>query len=83
MQNEMKKDIKAIILLLATQGMINLGEIADPVTNDARINLDGASVFIQLLEELQVKTRGNLTPDENTFLQEVLGNIKNVYEKKL
>lgn len=83
MQNEMRRDIKAIILLLATQGMINLGEINDPVTNETNLNLDGAEVFIELLEELKEKTRGNLSAEEEIFLSDVLSNIKKVYDKKL
>jgi hypothetical protein len=83
MQTEMKRDIKSIILLLATQGMINLGEIQDPVSTELKINLEGAQIFIELLEVLEVKTRGNLTPEEERFLSDILGNIKKVYEKKL
>jgi hypothetical protein len=83
MQSEMKRDIKSIILLLATQGMINLGEINDPLTNEVKLNLDGAEVFIELLEELEVKTKGNLTAEEEGFLADILGNIKKVYDKKL
>ena len=78
----MKRDIKSIILLLTTQGMINLGEIKDPMSGETILNLEGAGVFIELLEELEVKTRGNLTDEEETFLAEVLANIKKVYEKK-
>ncbi len=83
MQNEMKRDIKSIILLLATQGMINLGEINDPLTNELKLNLEGAEVFIELLDELEVKTRGNLTVEEEGFFGDILGNIKKVYDKKL
>lgn len=79
----MRRDIKSIILLLATQGMINLGEIQDPVSTEFNINLEGAEIFIELLEVLEVKTRGNLTPEEEKFLADILGNLRKVYEKKL
>ena len=79
----MKRDIKSIILLLATQGMINLGEIKDPVSNENILNLDGAAVFVELLEELEVKTRGNLTDEEDAFLIDILTDLKKVYDKKL
>ena len=82
MQNEMKRDIKSIILLLATQGMINLGELNDPFSNESKLNLEGAEIFIQLLEVLEDKTKGNLTQEEDAFLKEVLGNLKKVYDKK-
>lgn len=78
----MKRDIKAIILLLATQAMINLGEIKDPVSNESILNIDGAQVFIELLEELETKTRGNLTNEEDVFLNDILTDLKKVFEKK-
>lgn len=83
MQSEMKRDIKAIILLLATQAMINLGEIKDPVSGESILNIDGAQVFIELLEELEIKTRGNLTDEEDAFLTDILTDLKKVFEKKM
>lgn len=83
MQSEMKRDIKAIILLLATQAMINLGEIKDPVSGESILNIDGAQVFIELLEELEIKTRGNLTDEEDVFLTDILTDLKKVFEKKM
>ncbi len=83
METEMKRDIKAIILLLATQGMINLGEIQDPMSSGRKLDAEGAMVFIELLEVLEEKTRGNLTTEEEKFLSDIIGNIKQVYKKKL
>ncbi len=78
----MDKDIKAVIILLATQAMINLGEIRDPITNQSKKDLDGAAVFIELLAVLESKTRGNLTLEEETFLREVRENLDKVYLKR-
>ena len=83
MHDQMKRDIKSIIVMLATQGMINLGEIKDPISNETNLNLEGAEIFIELLEELELKTRRNLTDEEENFLTEILSNLKKVYEKKL
>jgi hypothetical protein len=79
----MKIDIKSIIVLLATQAMINMGEIPDPLTREAKNDLEGASMFVQLLEVLESKTKGNLTPQEEAFLVEVKDNLDQVYNKKL
>jgi len=68
--------------MLATQCMINLGEIPDPVNGDVAVYLDKAEVFIDLLDVLRSKTTGNLSPEEDDFLREVLSNIRAVYEKK-
>jgi hypothetical protein len=83
MEHKIKRDIKSIVLLLATQGMINMGEIQDPITKDLKNNLEGAEVFIELLEELKLKTKGNLTAEETIFFEDILTNIKKVYDKKL
>ena len=79
----MKKDIKSIILILATQCMINLGEIKDPISKDIKSDLNGAELFIELLEELEMKTKGNLTEGEKEFIIGVIDNLKKLYDKKL
>lgn len=79
----MDKDIKAIIILLATQAMINMGEIPDPVTQESKDDLEGAALFIGLLNILETKTKGNLTATEETFFSEVRENLDRVYNKKL
>jgi hypothetical protein len=78
----MKRDIKAIVTLLATQSMINLGEIADPVTKITSVNLTGAKLFIDLVDVLKKKTRGNLSDEEEKFVKDVLSNLKKVYQNK-
>jgi len=78
----MKRDIKSIVLLLATQCMINLGEIEDPITKRADVKLEKAEIFIDLLEELKLKTEGNLTEEQKEFITEVVNNLKSIYKKK-
>lgn len=75
-------DVKSIIVLLATQAMINLGEIKDPITGAAKDDPAGAYVFIQLLVVLEEKTRGNLSAEEEAFLSEIKTNLDAVYKKK-
>lgn len=79
----MEKDIKAIIVMLATQSMINLGEIPDPLSGDYKNDPAGAAAFMQLLEVLSQKTQGNLTPTEEKFLFDVRDNLTQVYNKKI
>jgi hypothetical protein len=75
-------DIKSIAVLLATQAMINMGEIQDPITTDRKDDMDGALVFIQLLDVLDAKTKGNLTPEETAFFADVRENLDKIYNKK-
>jgi hypothetical protein len=77
-----KRDIRAIAILLATQGMIRLGEIPDPLSGKAAFHDEGAKFFIDLLAELQRTTRGNLLPDETAFLADMLENLQKIFLKK-
>ncbi len=77
-----KRDIRAITILLATQGMIRLGEIPDPLSGEAALDAKGARFFIDLLQELQRKTENNLLPDEAAFLGDVLQNLQQLFAKK-
>ncbi len=77
-----KRDIRAIVVLLAAQGMIRLGEIPDPLNGQAILDESGAGFFIDLLSELQRKTSGNLLPAEAAFLSDVLENMQKILLKK-
>lgn len=78
----LEKDFKAIVVLLATQAMIHLGEIADPLAGEKRSDPRRVEFFIGLLEILQNKTKGNLSGPEQTFLAEVLSNLRLLAKKK-
>jgi len=75
------RDIRAIVVFLATQAMIHFGEIPDPVGGEKRLNLEGGHLFLDLLGELQRKTVGNLTATEDEFLKDVLTNLTTVAGK--
>jgi hypothetical protein len=77
-----KRDISAIAILLATQGMINLGEIADPLNGQKTLNIEGARFYIDLLAELKRKTQGNLQKKESTFVSDTLKNLEEIICKK-
>jgi len=77
-----KRDIRAIAILLVTQGMIRLGEIPDPLSGKAEFNAAGAEFFIDLLAELQRTTKGNLLPEEDVFLADLLENLQKIFLKK-
>lgn len=79
---KMNADIKSIIVLLATQAMINMGEITDPLSNTAKCDQNGSLMFLQLLDALEEKTKGNLTPDEAAYLANIRENLDKIYNKK-
>ena len=61
---------------LATQVLISLGEMENPITGQKQVDLAQAQHTIDLLELLQGKTKGNLTPQEENFLTNVLHDLR-------
>ena len=62
--------------LFGTQAMIALGKLANPVTGKADKNMPAARLFIDTLEMLEHKTRGNLNSDETKVLQATLTDLQ-------
>jgi hypothetical protein len=62
--------------LFSSQAMIALGKLANPMTGKAEKNLPAARLFIDTLEMLERKTRGNLVPDESKVLQATLTDLR-------
>ena len=56
--------------------MINLGEAADPVTGERRVDLDQARDAIDVLLLLRDKTSGNRTEQESRFLEKILYDLQ-------
>ncbi|MCU0235799.1 MAG: DUF1844 domain-containing protein [Acidobacteria bacterium] len=77
-----KRDIRAIAVLLAAQGMIRLGEIPDPLSGEAALDAEGARFFIDLLQELRRRTAPNLRSDEAAFLDDMIGNLQELFARK-
>jgi uncharacterized protein DUF1844 len=61
---------------LAATAAANLGEMPNPFTGQVEVDLDGARQVIDLLQALQIKTRGNLTGDEARLLESLLYDLK-------
>ena len=53
-----------------------LGGYADPRTGQAILDLDGAREMIDMLDALREKTLGNLAPEEENLLLDILGSLK-------
>ncbi|HXH28006.1 MAG TPA: DUF1844 domain-containing protein [Candidatus Polarisedimenticolia bacterium] len=67
---------KNLILNLATSAAAGLGEIPNPYTQQTEVDLEGARQMIDLLLALQVKTRGNLAPEESSLLESLLFDLQ-------
>jgi hypothetical protein len=68
------------IVSLTTTAAVHFGDYPDPVTGEAKPpNLEGASQMIEILAMLEQKTRGNLTAQERSLLEQVLYDLRMRY----
>src|ERR1700730_12343421 len=72
---EMTQRFIEFVMMHAQNAALFLGQIPNPKTGQAEVNLELAKMFIDQLEMIQEKTRGNLTNDESTVLRNALSNL--------
>lgn len=71
----------SIVILLYFPALIQLGLVEDPVSGEHKENLVLAKRNIDLLDLLKDRTKGNLEPEEEKFLDGVLDQLKLAYLK--
>ena len=76
---EMTQRFIEFVMMHAQNAALFLGQIPNPKSGEAEINLDLARMFIDQLEMIQEKTRGNLTNDESMVLRNALSNLQMAY----
>lgn len=64
---------------LATQAMIFVGAIANPLTGQAEVDFEQARYVIDVLAMLKEKTKGNLQPEEQSTLDSLIGELKLIW----
>jgi hypothetical protein len=67
---------------LIAQAYMSLGMLANPYQPQTKIDANSARQMIDILTLLHEKTLGNLTPDEEDFLNTHLGELKLAYVKR-
>jgi len=67
---------------LIAQAYMSLGLLANPYQPQAKIDVASARQMIDILVLLHEKTLGNLTPDEEDFLNAHLGELKLAFVKR-
>lgn len=65
-----------LLLTLHAAAMQHLGKLADPLSGRIERDLDQARISIDTLDMLRDKCRGNLTADEERFLNHTLSELK-------
>lgn len=66
----------SLVLSLHGSAWMALGKVANPMTGKVERDLDAARGSIDLLETLRVKTRGNLTKEEEKMLANALSALQ-------
>jgi len=65
-----------MVALFGTQAMIALGKLTNPSTGKAEKNMPAARLFIDTLEMLEKKTKGNLNSDETKVMHATLTDLR-------
>lgn len=65
-----------LISTIATQALIALGQVPNPVTDKAEPDVGQAKHFIDMLGVIEEKTKGNLTAQEKQQLETVLFELR-------
>ena len=68
-----------LVRMIGSNAAMVLGAYADPNTGQPMLDPDAARELIDMLDALQQKTKGNLAPEENDMLVDLLGKLKMTY----
>ena len=68
-----------LVRMLGSNAAMVLGAYADPRTGQPVIDPEAARELIDMLDALHEKTRGNLAPEEDEALLDLLGKLKMTY----
>jgi len=72
----------SFVLSLSSSALYHFGEIPDPVTNKKQRNLIMAKQTIDILGILKEKTAGNLSPEEDALLSNLLYDLRMRYVRE-
>ena len=70
---------EVLISMMFTQAMAMLGQVPDPSTGQTQVNKVYAKHYIDTLDMIGVKTKGNLTDDEAKMHSEALHALRMAY----
>ena len=68
-----------LVRMIGSNAAMVLGAYADPQTGQPMLDPEAARELIDMLDALREKTKGNLAPEENDALLDLLGKLKMTY----
>ena len=75
-------NFSTFIFSLSSSALLHFGEIPDPSSGTKEKNLPMAKHTIDILGMLEEKTKGNLAPDEEQLLENILYDLRMRYVKE-
>jgi hypothetical protein len=72
-----------LVLMFHAAAMQHMGKTKNPLSDKIERSLDQAQFVIDTLDALMVKTKGNLSDEENRFLTNVVKELKLNYVEEL
>ena len=73
---------EVIVSTFATQAAVALGQVPNPMTNKAEVDLGHAKFAIDLLQVLEEKTKGNRNEGEEQMMTDLLYRLRMLYVDK-
>ncbi len=80
--SSMEVTFPGFILSLGSQALMCLGEIPGPQDQEVTQDLPAARQIIDILSMLKEKTRGNLAPEEEKGMENLLHDLRMTYVRK-
>jgi len=68
-----------LVMQQTNMAMMLMGKVPHPETGQPIKDLEAAKLFIDMLEMLQAKTKGNLTKEEENLLRQSLTNLRMMF----
>lgn len=68
-----------LVTTLATEALVALGQVPHPATNKADLHRNHAQYIIDMLDVLRQKTIGNLSPQEQQLIDDVLHQMRMLF----
>ena len=75
-QEHLSAVFATMVMQLTNMAAMFMGKVPNPETKEPTVDLDAAQIFIDQLEMLEVKTKGNLTQEEQSILKQGLTMVR-------
>jgi len=72
-------NFSTFVISLSTQALMQLGEIASPLSGNVEADIPAAKQMVDILGMLQEKTKGNLNSSEERLMEDILFDLRMRY----